>query len=209
MRFWFFPRTNLCLIFLCGFIAFSASAADIDTLYQPCAACHGAQGEGNLALQAPRLAGQNSVYLERQLNAFKNKQRGYHPDDVQGKVMAQMVQTLSAEDFSLLANYLAELNPGYLDKAAEGDVAAGKQMFNETCRDCHGSQAAGLVQLKSANLTILSGEYLSKQLQAYKKGWRGSDSHSDVYSKWMRSIATHIDSDEEIADIIAFIHSLR
>lgn len=209
MRFWFFFRTNLCLMFLCSFIGLSASAADIDTLYQPCAACHGAQGEGNLALKAPRLAGQNSVYLERQLNAYKNKQRGYHPDDVQGKVMAQMVQTLSAEDFSLLANYLAELNPDYLDMAFEGDVAAGRQMFNETCRDCHGSQATGLVRLNSANLRILNGEYLRSQLQAYKKGWRGGDENSDTYAKWMRSIANHIDSDEETADVIAFIHSLR
>ena len=39
--------------------------------YAVCAACHGANGMGNKALNAPRIAGQEPWYLERQLNNYK------------------------------------------------------------------------------------------------------------------------------------------
>ena len=38
--------------------------------YAVCAACHGAQGEGNQMLNAPRLAGQGAWYIARQLDHF-------------------------------------------------------------------------------------------------------------------------------------------
>ena len=39
--------------------------------YAVCAACHGANGMGNKALNAPRIAGQEPWYLERQLKNYK------------------------------------------------------------------------------------------------------------------------------------------
>ena len=39
--------------------------------YATCVACHGAVGEGNAALNAPALAGQQAAYLERQLQPFQ------------------------------------------------------------------------------------------------------------------------------------------
>ena len=39
--------------------------------YAVCAACHGANGMGNKALNSPSIAGQEPWYLERQLNNFK------------------------------------------------------------------------------------------------------------------------------------------
>ena len=44
-------------------------------LYATCASCHGANGEGNQALNAPAIAGQQEWYLTRQL---KNYQDTYH-----------------------------------------------------------------------------------------------------------------------------------
>ena len=41
--------------------------------YAVCAACHGANGMGNKALNAPRIAGQEPWYLERQLNNYKKR----------------------------------------------------------------------------------------------------------------------------------------
>ncbi len=52
-------------------------------LYAACAACHGAQGEGNRALNAPKLTGQGDWYLQRQLKYFKQGARGTHE---QGRV---------------------------------------------------------------------------------------------------------------------------
>ena len=56
-------------------------------LYAPCAACHGARGEGNEALAAPALAAQNDWYLVAQLEAYRNGRRGMHVDDVNGAAM--------------------------------------------------------------------------------------------------------------------------
>ena len=50
----------------------SAHAIESKTLYQTCAACHGAQGEGNPELAAPALAGQFEWYTQHQLENFKN-----------------------------------------------------------------------------------------------------------------------------------------
>jgi cytochrome c oxidase subunit 2 len=52
-----------------------------------CSACHNANGLGNQALQVPRLAGIDTVYLVRQFAAFRSGARGYHKDDKFGQQM--------------------------------------------------------------------------------------------------------------------------
>ena len=42
-------------------------------LYAVCTACHGAQAEGNPALNAPKLSGQAAWYLKRQLQQFQER----------------------------------------------------------------------------------------------------------------------------------------
>jgi cytochrome c oxidase subunit 2 len=66
----------------------AGDAAAGKPLYAVCAACHGLQGEGNPALNAPKLSGQGDWYLKRQLKYFKNGARGTHDKDVFGKTMA-------------------------------------------------------------------------------------------------------------------------
>lgn len=66
-------------------------------LYQQCQACHGANGEGNVQLHAPPLAGQHSWYLVQQLSAFKNGWRGNQSDDSYGQIMRQFAQSLPNE----------------------------------------------------------------------------------------------------------------
>jgi cytochrome c oxidase subunit 2 len=58
-----------------------------------CTACHGAQGEGNQMLSAPRLAGQAGWYLKRQLKNFKHGLRGSDANDSYGAQMAPMAGT--------------------------------------------------------------------------------------------------------------------
>ncbi len=45
-------------------------------LYATCAACHGPKAEGNVAMNAPRLADQDDWYLVRQLQNYKKGLRG-------------------------------------------------------------------------------------------------------------------------------------
>ena len=62
--------------------------------YAVCASCHGANGEGNDALNAPALTGQQDWYIARQLYNFKNGIRGTHENDVYGQQMIPMAMTL-------------------------------------------------------------------------------------------------------------------
>ena len=73
----------------------AGDAAAGQPLYAVCAACHGAQAEGNPALNAPKLSGQGDWYLKRQLQQFKSGARGAHEKDVFGKMMAPMAATLA------------------------------------------------------------------------------------------------------------------
>ncbi len=67
-------------------------------LYIQCASCHGANGEGNEALGAPALRGQNDWYLATQLRNFIEGWRGSHPQDSLGQQMILMAQSLQNDD---------------------------------------------------------------------------------------------------------------
>lgn len=66
-------------------------------LYAPCIACHGADGLGNQALNAPPLVGVNDWYELRQLNHFKAGIRGTKAQDTWGQLMRPMSMTLADE----------------------------------------------------------------------------------------------------------------
>lgn len=80
--------------------------------YATCGACHGANGEGMEALNAPALAGQEEWYVIRQLQNFKNGIRGTNPKDTFGMQMAPMAQTLpndqAIEDVAAYISTLGE-----------------------------------------------------------------------------------------------------
>ena len=63
--------------------------------YVTCAACHGSDGRGNQAMNAPRLAGMSDWYLVTQLKNFKHGIRGAHPKDMYGPQMVSMAAILA------------------------------------------------------------------------------------------------------------------
>ncbi|HXM82840.1 MAG TPA: c-type cytochrome [Burkholderiales bacterium] len=64
-------------------------------IYVTCGACHGADGRGVQATNAPRLAGMSDWYLVTQLKNFKQGIRGAHPKDMYGPQMASMAAILA------------------------------------------------------------------------------------------------------------------
>ena len=66
--------------------------------YKVCVACHGDNGEGSKITNAPRISGQQSWYIARQLNNFKQGIRGTHLDDITGMQMRPMAMALADED---------------------------------------------------------------------------------------------------------------
>lgn len=69
-----------------------------ERIYGSCAACHGANGEGIWAVNAPSLAGQNDWYLAAQLRNFRDGVRGAHPGDLYGDQMMLMADILPTDD---------------------------------------------------------------------------------------------------------------
>ena len=89
--------------FIISFFIFSTFSSNIfasaDILrgkekYKVCASCHGANGEGNKDLNAPKLSGMQDWYIARQLQHFKKGIRGANPKDTYGMQMAPMAMTL-------------------------------------------------------------------------------------------------------------------
>ena len=73
-----------------------------------CAGCHGVQGEGNPALNAPQIAGLQDWYVTAQLEHFKTGIRGGNPADTYG---AQMIGLAAAlPDSQTIRNLSAYIN---------------------------------------------------------------------------------------------------
>ncbi len=77
--------------------------------YATCVACHGVAGEGNSALNAPRLAGQYDWYIVRQLNNYKSGVRGGNPQNVFAVQMQAMAAVLSTDAINDVAAYINTL----------------------------------------------------------------------------------------------------
>jgi len=69
--------------------------------YALCTACHGPDGEGNVALGSPSLTGANDWYLLQQLKNFKSGVRGMAKGDLRGSQMRPMAMTLADEQAML------------------------------------------------------------------------------------------------------------
>jgi cytochrome c553 len=82
--------------------------------YIVCTSCHGANGEGNQALNAPPLAGASDWYQLTSLQKFKAGVRGTNPKDTTGMLMRPMSMTL-ADDQAMkdVIAYIATLNPAH------------------------------------------------------------------------------------------------
>jgi cytochrome c oxidase subunit 2 len=63
-----------------------------------CKACHMVNGSGTWYTDAPALAGMSDWYFVNQINNFKNKIRGNHPNDLYGEQMVWMSTAMANED---------------------------------------------------------------------------------------------------------------
>jgi cytochrome c oxidase subunit 2 len=175
-------------------------------LYATCAACHGAQGEGNPALHAPKLAGQGAWYLQRQLALFKQGARGTHERDAFGKMMAPMAAML-ADDAALadVAAYIASLPDTRVVPTIHGDAQRGRQSF-PTCAACHGEDARGIAATHAPRLQGMSDWYMATQLRNFRDGIRGGHAR-DPHGPQMALVARMLADDAAIGDILAYINT--
>ena len=86
----------------------SGDVARGQKLYAVCSYCHGAEGQGIQAINAPRIAGMSDWYLATQLKNFHSGVRGEHPQDFYGKQMGFMGRNL--QDESQINDVIAYIN---------------------------------------------------------------------------------------------------
>ena len=177
--------------------------------YAVCSACHGANGMGNKALNAPQIAGQEPWYLERQLNNFKGGIRGANPKDTYGMQMRPMALTLANDQ--AVSDMAAFLSSMPVSKSSEstvkGDATAGKASYM-ICQTCHGPKGGGNKALNSPKLTGLQDWYIVRQLKNFKAGIRGTKS-GDLFGMQMRPMAMTLANDEAINNVAAYIATFK
>ena len=179
-----------------------------EVLYSTCIGCHGATGEGNKALNAPKIAGQEAHYLSRQLQYFKSGVRGSHKDDVYGRMMAPMAALLVDQvAIDNVAAYIASLPNTPTVATISGDVARGGSIY-ENCSHCHGDNGEGIEAMNGPVAAGMSDWYMSTQLQNFKSGVRGSHSE-DFYGDQMMLLAAILQDETAINDVVAYINTLH
>ena len=174
--------------------------------YAVCSACHGAQAEGLALSNAPKLSGQDPIYLKRQLQNYKAGLRGTHEDDVNGRIMAPMAATLVTD--AMIDNVIAYI--GTLDDipapaTLDGDVAHGAKLY-ALCANCHGKDGQG-IKMNAPRQAGINDWYLLSQLKNFKQGLRGRHPQ-DLGGKQMRAMALTLQDEQAMLDVIAYINSL-
>ncbi|HLS86383.1 MAG TPA: c-type cytochrome [Burkholderiales bacterium] len=174
---------------------------------QVCAACHG--NDGNSTAPAnPKLAGQFSEYLYKQLADFK-AQDGKKPARVSA-VMNGMVANLSEAQMKSLAGYYAgqKLNPAL---ATDKDLALlGQKLWRggnpesgvPACAGCHGPSGAG-IPIQYPRLSGQFAEYMVAQLRLFRDGERANDPGG-----MMRGVAARM-SEQEMRAVAEYAAGLR
>jgi cytochrome c oxidase subunit 2 len=175
--------------------------------YAVCSACHGAQGEGNDMLNAPRLAGQGGWYLRRQLENFKHGIRGGDARDSFGAQMAPMAAVL-ADDVAManVVAYIGSLPETDPPDTISGDTARGEVIYG-TCLSCHGAEGQGIWSQNAPRLNGINDWYLARQLENYRQGIRGSHLQ-DLYGKQMSLMSIMLRDEEAVRDVVAYINTL-
>ena len=185
----------------------AVSAQDLQAKLNYCKTCHGLSGEGfRGANLMPRLAGQQTAYIENQLKAFIERRRT-------NPIMYNVAHVLTPEMLTAVAAHFKDLNPKPLAGAPKERVAEGKKIYDEgipasevpPCASCHGPEAKGDGQFP--RLAGQLHDYILKKLLNWTKE-RGQDPANPDTSAIMQPIA-HSLSEAQISAVAAYLNNLE
>jgi cytochrome c oxidase subunit 2 len=173
-----------------------------------CLLCHGANGNGNKAINAPKISGLEPWYIARQLENFAEGIRGVPAEDAAGHEMGPVGMRLKKEGtLDDAVKFVASLKSARPASTLTGNVKHGKQLY-VTCAACHGAAGEGNQSTQVPALAARSDWYLVTQLQNFKQGVRGADPR-DIYGAQMRAVASQLSDDQAINDVVAYINTLQ
>jgi cytochrome c553 len=183
----------------------AVSERELQAKIEYCKTCHGLSGQGYRgSIPMPRLAGQQSEYLEDQLQAFIGGRRT-------SSFMSKVAGVLSPPMQKALASHFNELNPKPLGGASKELAAKGKAIYEEgvpeanvaPCSSCHGPSAKG-----DAQVPRLAGQlhdYISGRLVSWS---RGQQERPDVDPTGMGLIAQSL-TESQIFAVAAYLSYLE
>jgi cytochrome c553 len=187
--------------------AATVSQQELHAKLEYCKTCHGVSGQGfRGASPMPRLAGQQTEYLENQLHAFIDRRR-------ENRFMFAVAHVLSPEMITALATSFSDLNPKPLGGAPRELMATGEKIYREgvpgsdvpACASCHGPEAKG-----NGAFPRLAGQlndYIFNKLVNWNRE-RGQDPANPDTSAIMQPIA-HSLSETQIRAVAAYVGNLE
>jgi len=188
---------------------FSLTARGENLFTFNCAPCHQLEGGGDVAFNAPALAGQHGWYLVKQLENFKEGTRGAHPQDLQGIQMSPMVKLLPDDEaIGEVAAHIAAMSPFDTPSTLNGDATRGEALFTGTCLPCHGKNGQGNPLTNAPRIAGQADWYLLRQLTKFKKGIRGAH-EKDTTGMQMAAMAKTLMDEKAMKDLAVYINGLR
>lgn len=175
-------------------------------LYMNCIACHMPAGQGNPAMKAPGIAGQEAWYLETSLNKFLKGIRGADPaKDPQGGMMGTMVKQFikSDQDVKDVVAYVQTLKPAPPQHTLKGNADLGRTLYM-TCIPCHGDKGQGNPVTKGPKLAGQADWYIVDQIKKFKTGIRGAHP-DDLEGKMMAPMSQMLATDDMIINVAEYI----
>ena len=128
--------------------------------YDYCAVCHGANGQGNIAIQAPALAGIEPWYLRSRLQAYRAQHLGVEfARDPAGTEMRTVAREIDDARIPGIAAYVARFSQAPPARSVPGNVANGRRLYATHCATCHGERGAGNELLQAPGLQRLNDWY--------------------------------------------------
>ena len=178
-------------------------------LFKTCAPCHGNDGQGDLNLRTPAIAGLPDWYLTAELTKFQHDIRGAHPDDMEGHRMRPMARTLYQKgDVEAVVGYVSKMKSKWVPPVMTGgNVTAGQQRYATVCIACHGADGHGGQALGAPPIAQQADWYLQAQLKKFKTGMRGA--HPDDKSgAMMRAMSSTLPDTLAMRDVVAYVKTL-
>jgi cytochrome c553 len=170
----------------------------------PCAQCHAFNGVSDPSGAFPRIAGQSSYYLAKELRDFASGVRT-------SALMTPIAKALSPEDRADVGAYYASIDAPFLPlkSASPALLARGEQLAKvgsvkqqiQSCDNCHGPEGAG----EPPTIPYLAGQYanyIAFTLKMWREGYRKNSPNEMVI------ISKKLD-EQDIAAVAAYYQQVR
>lgn len=185
---------------------FSSTCA-ISSDYDFCTTCHGADGNGNAAIRAPKIAGIEPWYLKRQFEQFRAGLRGTHESDTPGLEMRPVAAQMDDATIEAVAAYVRTFDAKPPRPTVTGNVRQGRKLY-EACAACHGAKGEGNSELQAPALAGQTDWYLVTQLEHFRSGLRGF-SPQDLQGMQMRASVNALPDGAAVTNVVAYINTLK